>query len=413
MAHMPFDRFEHIDVRIRCKGPNEMVHQRRQIVYIRPIVTPLEAETMTKNPRAFHLGRLAGLIVLTACLAPALPMTACSDDSGTGQVDGAGQDGAHQDAGLHNDAAQQDGAVDHDGGQPKDATVDGGGSDGGSENCPMGSLQMHRVDPVGPFTMGSPVGELGREDEIGKTGDEIQHQVTLTHSYEIGIYEITRTIFVAFMGYNPSTEQLNCMDCPVDELTWGEAAAFTNAVSACANLTPCYNCNQDNDGEWTCTATGSPYDCTGYRLPTEAEWEYAARAGVSAAYTNGGNLINAADELDLDGNVPLDNSTLLDDICWFHGNAGFVLHPVGTKPPNAWGLYNVIGNAAEWCHDWVAPYTSDPIDNPWGPATGTDHIIRGGNFESSPAYHRLAYRNWYDNTLHIIGGTVRLARTVQ
>ncbi len=341
-----------------------------------------------------------------------LATAACSDDSGPGTQDASvTNDANNQDASDQQDASV-DATQDDDAAQTDGAMPDASTSDGGSENCPMDTLEMKTIEP-GTFTMGSPEGELGREDEIGLTGDEIQHQVTLTHRYEIGVYEITREQFVAFMGYNPSTMQPECMDCPVDELRWSEAAAFTNAVSACANLEPCYDCSQDGEGEWQCTFSGtSPYDCEGYRLPTEAEWEYAARAGVQAAYTNGGNLVNVEDEWDLDGNVPLDNNTLLDDICWFRGNSSYELHPVGTKPPNAWGLYNVIGNAEEWCHDFVAPYTADSVTDPWGPATGNDRICRGGNYQSSPAYHRLAYRLWYDDTLHIIGATVRLARTL-
>jgi formylglycine-generating enzyme required for sulfatase activity len=154
-------------------------------------------------------------------------------------------------------------------------------------------------------------------------------------------------------------------DRPAEMISWVDAARYCNARSEAEGLQPCYN------EDTTCN-----YDATGYRLPTEAEWEYACRAGTSRAYSF--------------GNDPL----LLNENGWFKENAGKQTHPVGKKKPNAWGLYDMHGNVAEWCNDKYgeAYYESSPVRNPRGPDEGEMYVLRGGSWASSKDACRSAYR---------------------
>jgi cysteine-rich repeat protein len=221
--------------------------------------------------------------------------------------------------------------------------------------------------PAGTFLMGSPAGELGRRS------NEAQRSVALTRGFEIQTTEVTRREFRIVMGYDPSLEPTGGDDHPVDHVTWHEAAAFTNALSDLAGLERCYDCAGAAQGV-VCTQgpQATPYDCAGYRLPTEAEWEYAARAGAPEATYNG--------EILHTGCSPVDPT--LDPIAFYCGNADDQLHPVASKLPNAWGLYDLLGNAFEWVHDWDRRPTSPPPpaveEDPWGIPNGYYRILRGG-----------------------------------
>ncbi|MBW2736282.1 MAG: SUMF1/EgtB/PvdO family nonheme iron enzyme [Deltaproteobacteria bacterium] len=147
----------------------------------------------------------------------------------------------------------------------------------------------------------------------------------------------------------------------------------------------------------------SVYDCEGYRLPTEAEWEYAARAGSTGATPNG----------DLDGNTACESPhPTLDSIAWFCGNDKGLTTGVGQLQANAWGLYDTLGNVSEWCWDWEAAYTGESSD-PEGPATGSQRIRRGGSWNNDAWLLRTARRNGAtpDYRYHYIGG--RVARSAR
>jgi formylglycine-generating enzyme required for sulfatase activity len=262
-----------------------------------------------------------------------------------------------------------------------DGAPDGGGESGVSGE-PTAPGEWVLIDVSGtPFTMGSP--ESPRE--LGRDSDETSHEVRLTRNYWIMTTEITQRQFVDVMGYNPSLFTACGLDCPVERVSWHEFAQYANEVSRRGNLGECYACTGTAPTTIDCTPSGSYrtiYDCSGYRLPTEAEWEYAARGGTTTA-TYAGEL-TARDCSD----------GTLRSIAWFCGNARDTTHPVGTKIPNAYWLYDMLGNVWEWCHDWYGDYPTGPSTDPTGPVSGPNRVVRGSSWIDSARYLRAANRGY-------------------
>jgi len=210
------------------------------------------------------------------------------------------------------------------------------------------SLGMEFVDiEPGTFMMGSP------ED----VSDETQHEVTLTEGYYMQTTEVTQGQWQAVMGENPSYFD-NCGEnCPVENVSWNDAQDFIDELNTM--------------GEGI------------YRLPTEAEWEYAARAGSTTAFANGQITETEC------GHDPN-----LDAMGWYCGNSEDKTHPVAQKQANAWGLYDMHGNVWEWCQDWNESYPPGPVTDPVGPSSGTFHVIRGGSWHHYASYCRSDYRSF-------------------
>jgi len=284
---------------------------------------------------------------------------------------------------AHADTSEADADADSDADADGDADADCDADADSDADADADLTEMICIS-AGTFTMGSPSGEVGRYS------DESQHLVTLTGAYWIGEYEVTQAEFEVFLGYQPTCFD-SCDDCPVACVTWHQAAAFANAVSDAAGLTRCYACSGSGSSV-SCSSSGSPYGCEGYRLPTEAEWENAARAGTTSAFSNGGNLVLGT-ETDCTA-VTLSNGAALGDIAVFCGNDPDEPAEVGSKDANPWGLYDMHGNVWEWCHDWYDDYGGTATD-PWGSSDSHYRVIRGGSWFGLPRNLRSASRYRY------------------
>jgi formylglycine-generating enzyme required for sulfatase activity len=219
------------------------------------------------------------------------------------------------------------------------------------------NLEFIRV-PAGTFTMGSPDNEANRGENEGP-----QHQVTVSHAFYMGKYEVTQAQWQAVMG--TTVAQQRDKSYPAQPL-WGEGGNY-----------PMYFVNWDEAQEFIKRLNALNLHFI-YRLPTEAEWEYAARAGTSGPYA--GDLAAMA---------------------WYSANASDPsnllgkLNPVGQKQANGWGLYDMHGSLWEWCHDWYGDYNASRALDPSGPANGGMRMVRGGSWRNLAAYARSAYRSYF------------------
>jgi formylglycine-generating enzyme required for sulfatase activity len=216
-----------------------------------------------------------------------------------------------------------------------------------------GGIEMVLI-PAGIFEMGS---KRGKEDAA------TVHKLSVD-AFLMDKYEVTQAEYEKQGLPNPS--HFKGPDLPVEQITWPQAAYYCNQRSQAEGLTPCYN-------EQT---SACDFNADGYRLPTEAEWEYACRAGSTTDYSFGNDAGRLA------------------DFAWFADNSAKKTHPVGKKKPNRWGLFDMHGNVAEWCNDVydAAYYTATPPANPHGPADGKQYVLRGGSWNSPPEILRSFHR---------------------
>ena len=224
----------------------------------------------------------------------------------------------------------------------------------------------------GDFLMGSPEEETGRFMDEGPV-----RSVTIPHGFWMDRYEVTQQRFNDIMGSNPSSTEFT-PDLPVNKVTWHEAREF---------------CRRTTEQERSRGTLPIGYL---YRLPTEAEWEYACRAGTTTMYSFG------------------DDPALLGEHAWHEGNSDFKYQKVGTKKPNPWGLHDMHGNVWEWVEDcWHESYAGAPSDtNVWKAGDCSRRVLRGGSWRDGPYYVRSASRRWLDIESRFDNFGFRISRTL-
>jgi formylglycine-generating enzyme required for sulfatase activity len=233
-------------------------------------------------------------------------------------------------------------------------------------------MKLRRI-PAGTYLRGATPGDTDAKD-----GGKPQREITISRPFLVGVYEVKQSEWVKVMGADRNKSQFKDSDqLPVENVTWWEALEFCNKLSEREGKAPYYKVV----GEEAVTILGG----NGYRLLTEAEWEYACRGGVRTKYPFG------------------DDPARLGDFAWFGGNAGEKTHPVGQKQPNGFGLYDMIGNVFEWCQDGL-----DAVDPP-GRARASSRVFRGGSWATDPSLCRPTYRYGFAPGIRSYGVGFRLA----
>jgi formylglycine-generating enzyme required for sulfatase activity len=257
-----------------------------------------------------------------------------------------------------------------------DGQTDEGTLCGIDDRCVAGACE--RVPPVGyvriapgSFMMGSAV------DASEHRPNELRHRVEITRPFALKTTEVTEREWRLAMGELPWPPETCGADCPVTNMSWAGAAQYCNALSRMAGLAPCYDERLNFAGP----------GCRGYRLPTEAEWEYAARAGAETELSSG--------PLTEPGCSPLDPN--VDVVGWYCGNSmgAQMARPVGTKAPNPWGVFDMHGNVNEWVNDWYDPgygAQGEHAIDPLGPASGEFRTSRGGSWVDEGRFMRASFR---------------------
>ena len=201
--------------------------------------------------------------------------------------------------------------------------------------------------PAGTFLMGA-----DKNFEKATQFNSPQHQVTISKPFYLGIYEVTQEQWHTVMGKNPAT--FKGRHNPVEKVSWNDVQSFIQALNK-------------KEGH------------NRYRLPTEAEWEHAARAGTTTVYFFG------------------HDEKLMGQYGWYKDNSSEQPHPVGQKQPNPWGVYDMLGNVYEWVQDWGSPYNDNPSTDPKGPSSGSSHVYRGGSWINVATDCRSSSRSSYQD----------------
>jgi formylglycine-generating enzyme required for sulfatase activity len=250
-------------------------------------------------------------------------------------------------------------------------------------NGEIPALRLVRIE-AGTVRMGS------RPDEPQRDTDEQRHRVVLSRPLYLSETEITQQQWTAVMGENPSYFAAD--DRPVERVTWRDAIRFCNRLSEWEGLRPAYSV-QGTAVTWDRAAAG-------YRLPTEAEWEYACRAGTRTPFATGACLSPA--QANYDGGKPFPGCP--------SGRVRGRTRPVGKFAPNAWGLFDMHGNVWEWCWDWYGSYEEGRTTDPTGPPSGSKRVLRGGSWLKAAEFCRSANRSRYDPNSRTYDIGFRVAR---
>jgi len=235
-----------------------------------------------------------------------------------------------------------------------------------AEPSPPAALQAPKeiVTPSGIVMVVIPAGEFFMGDDAAEADEKPAHKVRLS-AFCMDKCEVTQAAYEKLMGRNPSKFQGS--ERPVEQVSWHAAMRYCNMRSLQEGLKPCY------DPE----TLQCDFSADGYRLPTEAEWEYACRAGTKTRYSLSSDAAK------------------LPEYAWFKGNSANTTHRVGQKAPNAWGLHDMHGNVAEWCNDFYGEsyHAESSSQDPRGPASGEERVLRGGSWRSTEESCRSSVRD--------------------
>jgi formylglycine-generating enzyme required for sulfatase activity len=227
----------------------------------------------------------------------------------------------------------------------------------GGEKLVVGDGYQAVLIPSGTFQMGCTSGDSDCYDDESPV-----HKVTISRDFYLMESEVTQGLYESVMGSNPS--KFKGSSLPVEEVSWFDAVEFANKLSAKEGLEECYLISGDN-------VSWSNKDCNGWRLPTESEWEYAARGSESYKYAG---------------------SSSVDSVAWYGDNSGGKTHDVCGKQKNGYGLCDMSGNVFEWVWDWMGDYSSSVEVDPKGASEGSDRVVRGGSWFDSAGGSRVSLR---------------------